>query len=183
MYGWIHRPGACRCTVWTILPHHQQCSSGPHSCQHLTIAIILQSTLAFCFSAFYPVGNQFSPTQCEVGFKMFYFSFGCSCSSALSSEIFVCECHVYIIPIFPSNPFWVSLPQNLWPLYYCYIYMHVYMYINMHTCIYNLLSSFNVAHMWMCPGLRLGIWHPGSELIHGRNCSLSQSLWPLLLLL
>lgn len=54
--------------------------------------------------------------------------------------------------------------------------MHVYMYINMHTCTYNLLSSFNVAHMWMCPGLRLGIWHPRSEFIHGRNCSLMFSL-------
>lgn len=109
MYGWIHRPGACRCTVWTILPHHQQCSSGPHSCQHLTVAIFLQSTLAFRFSAFYPVGNQFSPTQCEVGANFFFF--GCSYSSTLSSEIFVCECPVYIIHIFPLNPFWVSLPQ------------------------------------------------------------------------
>lgn len=76
----------------------------------------------------------------------------------------------------PIKPL-LGLPSpNLWPLYYCYIYMHLYMYINMHTCIYNLLSPFNVAHMRMCPGLRLGIWHPRSELIHGRNCSLMFSL-------
>lgn len=69
----------------------------------------------------------------------------------------------------PIKPLLCLPSPNLWTLYYCYIYMHLYMYINMHTCIYNLLSPFNAPHMCMCPGLRLGIWHPRSELIHGET--------------
>lgn len=56
----------------------------------------------------------------------------------------------------PIKPLLCLPSPNLWPLYYCYIYMHLYTYINIHTCIYNLLSPFNVAHMCMCLDWDLG---------------------------